>query len=119
MVPPHMLCRAHLLGEHRELHALVGMIEKGISLEGYVKTGLVETGLIWARHENLVREMLARGYQHHSPLKRLYRPSLGRVDGRANVAELHRRCANCRERIDNARPTSRGRRPRKDGRNYA
>ena len=116
MVPPPLLCRAHLLGEHRELHALMGIIEKGTSLEGYVKKGLVETGLIWARHENLVHEMLARGYQHHSPMKMLYRPSLGRVDGRANVAELHRRCADCRERIDNA---TRSRRPRKNGRNYA
>lgn len=107
MVPPPLLCRSHLLGEHRELHALAGMMKKGIKLDGYVKNSLIETGLIWARHDHLVHEMLARGYNHHSPLEAIAAPNQGTVDGPGNLRELHRRCQNCRERIDNARAENR------------
>lgn len=78
------------------------MIKKGISLDGYVRKGLVETSLIWYRHDHLVHEMQVRGYNHASPLETVPLENVGTVDGPANVRELHRRCAACRERIDNA-----------------
>lgn len=103
MVPPAMLCRQHLLGEHRELHALVGIISKGTSLTGYIDNGLVETDQIENRHTDLVAEMRQRGYNHHSPLQFSHPgPGMGRVNDVANVKELHKRCAGCRERINNA-----------------
>lgn len=38
MVPPELMCRQHLLGEHVELHMFVGAINKGtsvVTLPGY------------------------------------------------------------------------------------
>lgn len=71
-VDPKILCRQHLLGEHRELHALWTIIKHGKS--GYAKHP--ET-LRWygklpalrKRHELLVAEMERRGYTHATPLE--------------------------------------------------
>jgi hypothetical protein len=70
-VEPKILCRQHLLGEHRELHALWSIIKN--SKSGYSKHP--ET-LRWygklpalrKRHELLVAEMERRGYVHATPL---------------------------------------------------
>lgn len=101
MVPPAVLCRQHLLGEHREMHALVGIIASGKNLSGYLSNGLICTGSIQERHDALVAEMTARGYRHLSPLS--YRPvtSVGDVSIEASIYELRKRCAACKERIDN------------------
>ena len=96
MCPTQWMCRAHLLGEHRELHALVGIIRRGTSLDGYAANGLIETGSILARHEQLVAEMTARGYQHHSPLIYQDDISFGVVDRESAATELARRCSHCR-----------------------
>lgn len=95
MVPPQTMCRAHLLGEHRELHALVGTIRRGTSLDGYVRNNLIETRSISVRHRALVTEMLRRGYRHHSPLFYVDTVDAGTVDRLAAQLELHRRCAKC------------------------
>lgn len=70
---PHVLCRSHLLGEHRELHGLWNILTRG--LKGYSRhpeTRRWEGRLaaLYARHEALVTEMSGRGYSHHSPLDR-------------------------------------------------
>ncbi len=103
LVDPAILCKSHLLGEHRELHALVGIIRSGKSLEGYVRNGLIETDYIQRRHEELVAEMEKRGYNHKSPLDYSDRDDnlrLGRVNDVKNVRELWLRCNECRERIE-------------------
>lgn len=100
MVDPRYLCRSHLLGEHRELHALVGIVKRGIRLDGYVQNGLIDTSQIKYRHEELVLEMLDRGYNHYSPLMYHDTIRMGRVDSQKNVQELRQRCNLCRERID-------------------
>ena len=110
LVPPEVLCRNHLLGEHRELHALVGIIRSGKKLDGYVNNNLIETDYIQRRHQLLAEEMTRRGYNHHSPLD--YDDledelRLGRVDDQANLVELRSRCHECRERIDQAATVSR------------
>ncbi len=70
-LPPEKLCRNHLLGEHRELHAVWSILTKG--KKGYVHhpetrrwTGKLNA--LYQRHENLVTEMSQRGYRHQSPL---------------------------------------------------
>ena len=106
MVPPPMLCRNHLLGEHRELHALIGIIRRGTKLDGYISNGLIDTTEILPRHEALAEEMTARGYRHRSPLTE--QPAClpqGQVNSVENLLELHRRCAACKERIDKVRPS--------------
>jgi len=97
-VDPKYMCRQHLLGEHVEMHMFVGIIIKGTSLEGYIRGGLVEVHNIQKRHDELVVEMLRRGYKHHSPLPDSYKLKLiaGKVDGKWNEVELTKRCLGCR-----------------------
>lgn len=74
-VPAGNLCREHLLGEHRELHAIWSVLVSG--KQGYARhpetlrwRGKLKA--LYRRHEALVSEMRARGYRHRSPLpKRL------------------------------------------------
>lgn len=70
-VSPTILCRKHLLGEHRELHALWTIITEG--KKGYVndpetKRWLGKLHALYNRHDELVDEMSKRGYNHQSPL---------------------------------------------------
>ena len=98
MVDPALMCRQHLLGEHRELHALVGLIRTGCSLAGYAEKELVETSSIQTRHEALVREMLGRGYNHWTPMEYVDTLNLGKVSREASQFALLRRCVECRKR---------------------
>ncbi len=70
-LPPHILCRQHLLGEHRELHALWTILTKGKS--GYQQhpetiRWVGKLSALYGRHEELVMEMEIRGYHHKTPL---------------------------------------------------
>jgi hypothetical protein len=70
-VSPELLCRAHLLGEHRELHAVWTVLTEG--KRGYAnhpETRRWEGKLaaLFNRHEALIAEMTRRGYRHASPL---------------------------------------------------
>ena len=70
-ISPKRLCRNHLLGEHRELHAIWSVLTNG--KKGYARhpetlrwKGKLKA--LYGRHEALVVEMSHRGYRHHSPL---------------------------------------------------
>ncbi|CAN5198923.1 pyrimidine dimer DNA glycosylase/endonuclease V [soil metagenome] len=70
-LPPSVLCRQHLLGEHRELHALWTVIAQGKS--GYsqhpeTKRWVGKLKALYNRHEELVQGMESRGYHHKTPL---------------------------------------------------
>src|SRR5690606_28858341 len=70
-VDPCLLCRSHLLGEHRELHGLWNILTRGlIGYSRHPETRRWEGRLkaLYLRHEALVAEMERRGYRHHSPL---------------------------------------------------
>lgn len=99
MVDPTLMCNQHLLGEHVELHMLVGAIEKGLtrSVEGLARHGLVDTSQIEPRHEVIVQEMIARGMRHHSPLTYVDVLGLGSVDVEQSLWEMYRRCRQCRQ----------------------
>jgi hypothetical protein len=99
MVDPAIMCRQHLLGEHKEIHMLVGSIRKGKSLNGYLERGLIEPQGIEKRHEEIVREMLARGYNHKSPLGEISEDTpRGFVPRFDSELELIMRCKKCRQR---------------------
>ena len=102
MVDPRLMCRKHLLGEHVELHMLVGSLRKGISLEGFFENKLIELHNVERRHAQLVREMERRGFRHASPLIVKCKRA-GRIDRRANLIELARRCRHCRELQEKAK----------------
>ncbi|MDD3274670.1 MAG: pyrimidine dimer DNA glycosylase/endonuclease V [Candidatus Omnitrophica bacterium] len=70
-IPPEKLCRNHLLGEHRELHAIWNILTLGN--KGYCRhpetlrwKGKLKA--LFLRHRKLVNEMKARGYCHYSDL---------------------------------------------------
>ena len=70
-VAPEILCRKHLLGEHRELHGLWNILTQGKT--GYRRhpetlRWVGRLAALYRRHEALVSEMERRGYRHASPL---------------------------------------------------
>jgi len=72
-IAPHKLCRQHLLGEHRELHAIWSILtknKKGYANHPETKRWRGKLKALYSRHGLLVKEMSKRGYQHHSPLAR-------------------------------------------------
>lgn len=99
LVPTNLLCRNHLLGEHKELHQLIGSINHNKSIKGYVDLNLVQTNKIISRHTELVEELQRRKYNHKSPLPNFNDPNLGFVDPDKNLKELCERCPECRKLI--------------------
>ena len=98
MVDPTLMCRQHLLGEHVELHMLVGTLNKNISIEGYKKNKLMDPRVARARHDELVSEMTNRGYNHKSPLPAFDETIKGALlMVEESYAELLRRCCDCRD----------------------
>jgi hypothetical protein len=74
-IPPSKLCTKHLLGEHRELHAIWNILTQNKS--GYSKHPETlrwkgKLAALYLRHEELVKEMLRRKYNHKTELDRKY-----------------------------------------------
>jgi hypothetical protein len=70
-ISPNLLCRKHLLGEHRELHGLWNILvnnKKGYSRHPETLRWIGKQAALYKRHEALVDEMLLRGYKHNSVL---------------------------------------------------
>lgn len=70
-IAPKKLCRNHLLGEHRELHAIWSVLtknKKGYSKHPETLRWQSKLAALFLRHENLVKEMRRRGYNHYSDL---------------------------------------------------
>lgn len=70
-VSPETLCRKHLLGEHRELHALWTILSQ--DKKGYRKHPETirwegKLAALYKRHEEEVEEIKKRGWNHKSPL---------------------------------------------------
>jgi hypothetical protein len=68
---PSLLCRSHLLGEHRELHGLWNILTR--EMRGYrdhpeTRRWEGKLAALYRRHEALVAEMARRGYRHASLL---------------------------------------------------
>ena len=95
MIKPSIMCRQHLLGEHKEIHQLVGSILHKKSIAGYVEKGLIEVHNAEKRHSELVREMEKRGYNHQSKLQKFKSFKAGKVDIRKSIADLKQRCKEC------------------------
>lgn len=74
-VDPKILCRQHLLGEHRELHGLWNILTMHGGVGGYsahpeTRRWRGKLAALHARHEALAEEMERRGYRHASTLER-------------------------------------------------
>jgi len=106
MVDPRTMCRQHLLGEHVELHMIVGAHRRGKSLRWMIDRWLLWPRKVLERHEDLVAEMTRRGYRHNSPLDeeicrsitRTYQSPEAVISPDVSHRELARRCPRCRRR---------------------
>jgi Pyrimidine dimer DNA glycosylase len=72
-VDPAQLCDRHLLGEHRELHAIWAVLTGG--KRGYARHPETlrwrgRLAALYARHDAQVAELARRGFRHASPLDR-------------------------------------------------
>ena len=68
---PAVLCDRHLLGEHRELHAVWSVLtngKRGYSRHPETLRWRGRLAALYARHEEEVAEMSRRGFRHASPL---------------------------------------------------
>ena len=105
-VKPYLLCRQHLLGEHREIHVIWTVItkdRKGYSHHPETKRWVDNLAGLSERHDAIVDEMKSRGYNHNSPLeyngKLTKRPFTVFVDSYCRQLELLRsKKCNCLER---------------------
>ena len=108
MVAPKYMCRKHLLGEHVETHMFVGCLHRGIRLDGYVDSNCLELTSLRDRHDELAREMEARGYGHWSPIDcfsmsgQSKKVRLSEVNKEASWQLLSERCSLCRKRREDA-----------------
>ena len=102
MIDPQLMCNKHLLGEHVETHMLAGSMKKGRSMAGFITGKLVDLSKIGHRHDALASEMSERGMNHKSPLFQCSDWIGGSVDEFTSVIELKSRCAECRDRIEEA-----------------
>lgn len=82
-ISPKLLCRNHLLGEHRELHAIWSILtgnKKGYSRHPEVLRWKGKLKALYHRHGRLVAEMAERGYIHKSPLDMKLAKGAGRQE---------------------------------------
>lgn len=107
MIDPRLLCQRHLLGEHYELHKLVGCLRKGRSIEGYLRKQLIDPSSIYERHIGLEYELRRRGGNPMSPLVEAECEAFARwygavlIDPGKSMSDLSARCEKCRLRIGN------------------
>jgi hypothetical protein len=100
MVNPRIMCRQHLLGEHVEIHMFSGTLNRKKSVKGYLEKGLLEIHNLYNRHEELVKEMKRRGYQHHSEVDEKWKlvDKAGLINEKKSLNELTNRCLKCKRR---------------------
>lgn len=93
-VPPEELCRAHLLGEHRELHGLWNILtqdKKGYSKHPETLRWVGKQAALYNRHELLTEEMARRGYGHSTPLDSALATGSAIQDAYIDTTEQQRR----------------------------
>ena len=110
MVDPKLMCKDHLLGEHRELHAILGILDKKMSISGYIDNNLIQPLSIGERHSAIIEEMRSRGYNHNSPIyfdpaSLSYLPEAEQmyiIKANYSAQDLVARCPECAKRFKEA-----------------
>lgn len=97
MIDPKLMCSKHLLGEHFEIHKAVGNLEhSGKWVRSLAEKGFLEPSSFKSRHDELVNEMIRRGYDHFTPLSVNRFSNLpGKVDVDKSMKDLLDRCKEC------------------------
>lgn len=85
---------------------ILGALQKGRSIQGHVDKGQCDLSKLKIRHEQLVKEMGARKYNHKTPLKwnvdfliaqGIEKYGIVEVDVENNLKVLAGRCEKCKE----------------------
>ena len=107
-ISPIFLCRKHLLGSHSEIHKHRHNFEKHHNIDGRLKPIVqIEPQNMKKSHDELVIEMLKRGYKHQSPYQQpdlSYLPKEyleAEIDIEYNIKDLSDRCPECRKLLKN------------------
>jgi hypothetical protein len=94
-VPVSELDRQHLLGEHAELHCIVGaLLGKYKAYRNHPETLRFKDNIeqLYSRHAEQVAELAKRGYKHNSPLPSSNQPfTFTEIEYRRDHADLVRR----------------------------
>jgi hypothetical protein len=106
MINPRLLCAKHLLGEHGEIHKHRHNFVKQHRITKRISPVVqIEPESMEKRHNALVEEMIARGFNHNSPYTQ---PDLSylkneerfaKADLSTSVTDLKNRCPECASRI--------------------
>jgi hypothetical protein len=89
-ISPEELCNKHLFGEHRELHAIWSILinnKKGYRNHPETKRWIGKNKALFYRHEELVKEIKRRGYNHASLLDKKYALGKPKQDEFINTKE--------------------------------
>lgn len=101
MIPPTLMCKQHLLGEHNEIHKHRPSFEKRHKIDGrFENVVTIEPSAMKQRHDCLARYMnhkseFTQPDISHLPLTQQH----AKVDTILSLLELSRRCPKCRQII--------------------
>ena len=97
-ITPSKMCTQHLLGEHFEIHKMIGNLRHSKTWTKSLTTkGFLEPQNAKKRHELLVKEMKKRRFKHQSPLSTSgVKLPKGKVDKNKSIKDIKKRCKNCR-----------------------
>lgn len=101
LIDPKLLCTRHELGCHFEIHKAVGNLRhSGKWTKSLTKKGFLEPQNFLKVHNEIVEDMLKRGFNHNSPLEiKGLELEQGKVSIEKSICDLMFRCINCRRRI--------------------
>ncbi len=102
-----LLCNRHLLGEHGEIHKHRHNFVKRHKISGRIFPVVqIEPERMKIRHDELAREIIRRGFNHHSPY---VLPDLSylkdeeryaKIDVSISIRDLTNRCDDCKLRYE-------------------
>lgn len=105
-INPSLLCKQHLLGEHGEIHKhRHNFVKKHKITKRISPVVQIEPENMQIRHDELVLEMLKRGYNHNSPYEQpdiSYLKSeerYAKIDKNISINDLINRCPECTKNL--------------------
>jgi len=106
MINPKFLCKNHLMGEHFEIHKHRHIFLKKYSIAKRISPIVqIEPASMKKRHDELVREIIRRKYNHNSPyempdISYLTEAQMNaKVDLDYSLKDLNNRCPECKKLI--------------------
>ena len=106
-IDPKFLCQKHLIGEHGEIHKNRHIFVKKYKITKRITPIVqIEPENMQKRHDELVLEMLKRGYNHNSPYEQ---PNLSYLNNNERYAQINinisikdliNRCPECAKIIN-------------------